>query len=66
MKIVKKLCIVIFMKNLKQNLLNLIIKGIFLKWKKIYTLMHRIQMKLELFLNQIVELKNTNTKTRIN
>ena len=27
-------------------------KGIQIKWTKIYTLMHRIQMKLESFLNQ--------------
>ena len=31
-------------------------------WKKIYILMHRIQMKLELYLNQITILKITNTK----
>ena len=31
-------------------------------WKKIYTLMLRIQMKLELFLNQKIILKTTSTK----
>ena len=31
-------------------------------WKKIYILMHRIQMKLELSLNQIIILKIMNMK----
>ena len=31
-------------------------------WKKIYILMHRILMKLELYLNQKIILKITNTK----
>ena len=34
-------------------------------WKKIYTLMLRIQMKLVLSLNQILQLKNMNLKIRI-
>ena len=33
-------------------------------WKKIYTLMHRIQMKLELLLNLIIILKTTSTKVK--
>ena len=39
------------MTNLKFKNFNKL-KGIQLKWKKIYILMHRIQMKLVLFLNQ--------------
>ena len=31
-------------------------------WKKIYTLMLRIQMKPESYLNQMTTLKTTNTK----
>ena len=42
-----------------------ILKGIQIKWTKIYTLMHRIQMKLESFLNQIFQSKNTSTKIKI-
>ena len=33
-----------------------ILKGIQIKWTKIYILMHRIQMKLESFLNQNLQL----------
>ena len=41
------------------------LKGILTKWKKIYTSMHRIQMKHELFLNQLTLLKNMRLKTKI-
>ena len=41
------------------------LKGIQRKWKKIYLLMHRIQMKHESFLNQIIQSKNTNLKIKI-
>ena len=41
---------------------NLMKTTIVILWKKIYTLMLRIQMKLELFLNQTGILKITNTK----
>ena len=52
------------MTNLKiPHIKNL--KGILKKWKKIYILMHRIQMKLELFLRQTTQLKNTSMKIRI-
>ena len=40
-------------------------KGFQLKWKKIYTLMHHIQTKLALFLNQKIQSKNTSLKTKI-
>ena len=45
-----------------------ILKGIQIKWIKIYTLMHRIQMKLELFLNQIssIEEYEYEDKNRVN
>ena len=40
-------------------------KGIQIKWKKIYILMHRILMKQELCLSQKIQLKNMNLKTKI-
>ena len=41
------------------------LKGIQLEWKKIYILMLRIQMRLELYLNQTAQLKNTNLRIKI-
>jgi len=41
-----------------------ILKGIQLKWKKIYTLMLRIRMKHVLFLNQKPQLRNINLKIK--
>ena len=38
------------------------LKGILYKWKKTYILMHRIQMKQELYLKKIIILKTMNMK----